>query len=402
MKRLSVLWYTAMAVLFFAGRITGRRELFLLLLMMGFVALYALALNLWTFFAFSYVQEADNPIAIKGEETRLSVKIYNDKPFPFPLMKISVIPVAYSQRALLSFTLLPRSHISFSVPLACLYRGVYEIGMTRIEINDCFGLVKTTFNMLKLPYYRQNELKIFPRLTELPALPAHRRDARELGGPVSYGAESGEAYTALRPYLPGDPLKRIHRTASARSRKLLVKVYDVPLESSVLILLDTATGASGESALYLGDLACECAADIAYYCLKTGNHILFCGDARSVLVCDSPRDFERLYEHLATMRFETHCDTPGMVRRAMRQHPGPHMIYVITARRDEETAAVLKSLSANGHAVKMLMLNAGRFDGTLNISSPANLNAHIPGVQCVSLSVGDNVPDILSRAVETI
>ncbi|MCL2084613.1 MAG: DUF58 domain-containing protein, partial [Oscillospiraceae bacterium] len=329
MKRLKLCWYAVMAALFLTARLTGRRELFALLAMMAVVCVYALALNIWTIMSFSYVQELDDGAAVKGGETSLRVAIYNDKPYPFTLIRLKARTAALSKTAALGFSLMPRGNISFTVPLVCPYRGVFRVGMTELEVNDSFGLVKTVFRMDALPYYRRPELKVFPRLTELPVLPARRKDAKDWAGAL--GAESGESYSALRKYRPGDALKRVHRAASAKRRGIYVKTYDMPNEGSVLISIDTFLGgASGEDALYLADLACECAAAVAHYSLRAGNKILLHETSSHGLVFTSINDFARLQDRLAVMRFEGREDPAPYAETLLdisRRFPGPHSVY---------------------------------------------------------------------------
>ena len=377
MRLLKGFWYGLMAVFWLAGLLTGRREFFLLLFIMGFVLLYSLGLNIWTGMSFSYTQEIDKKVCVKGGQASMRVAIYNDKPFPFPLIRLAVLPVARSRRAYADFSLLPRSHITFTVPLPCPYRGIYGVGMTTLEINDSFGLVRTTFNMLKLPYYRPAELKVYPRLTELTVLPAGRNDTVHIGNAGQWHTEQGESYAGLRPYRPGDPFKRVHRAVSARRREWYVRTYDLPLETSVVIALDTAVGnVPEEEGLYLGDLVCECAAAIAHYSLKAGHRVIY-RDPGLALILKSVKDFPKLNNRLTALLFEADADFGTCLRQAAGQFPA-RAVYVISAR--GRGGEILSRLDTS--RINLKFIAAGGAPGA---------EGGVPGVQTVSVTVGGDV-----------
>ena len=446
MKLLKICWYTIMAASFFAGRITGRREFFLLLFIMGFVVLFSLSLNLWTARSFCYTNEVDKKVCVKGDQTFMRVAITNDKQFPFPLIYITMIPIARSRVAYERFSLLPSSRIIFTVPLSCPYRGIHNTVITTLEINDSFGLVKTNFNMLDLPYYRHIEVKVYPQLTELGALPASGGDSKNIGNAGMWSTGQGESYAGLRPFRPGDPFKRVHRAVSLRRRELYVRTYDQPLETSVQIILDTiAEYATEEDGLYLSDLVCQCAAAIARYSLKTGYRVIYRDSGlASAMELKTVKDFPKLYDSLAGLRFDadsssadsdgadnggvdsggadSSCVDSGCVdnggadsgctdnsdadsngadngcaaawfsQDAARQFSGARAVYFISARGNN---GIRKALASFDKAKMDIKLIAARLR-TSNSSAAESRIPTIPGVQTISIKVGDDVAAVLS------
>ncbi|MDL2233771.1 DUF58 domain-containing protein [Ruminococcaceae bacterium OttesenSCG-928-L11] len=411
MKSLKLIWYTAMAALLVAGRITGRRELFLLLFFMGFVVLYSLALNAWTILSFSYVQEVSEPATVKGSAARLRLAIYNDKPFPFTLMQLRVETVSAAQPALLSFNLSPNSRISFDIPLHCVYRGVYPVGMTRLEVNDLFGLLRLSFDMRALSYYRQREIRIYPQLPSGGALRAQNTDSKFQGGGLHRLSEEGEAFSDLRRYRPGDPLKRVHRTASVRRRELYVKIYDIPMETSALIVLDNAIGMDGENALHLADVACECAAAVAHYSLRAGFTVALASSetTRQTVLCRSPREFPRLYDELAAAPFfdsqgrnvmfrdrfshpsplRGRCDLPAVLTAEARSRQNLKAVTVISTAASPAIRDAISGLLREGCTVKYILPT---------LSGSAKRPDLLPAaVEVIPVAVGDNCALVLSQ-----
>lgn len=389
MKPLRICWYLITAGLFVAGRYTGRREFFLLFFIMLFVVAYSLALTLWTIFSFSYTQEVSQSAAIKGTTPRLRIGIFNDKPFPFTLMRIQVETVTRSEQYQLSFNLSPQSHIDFDIPLHCPYRGLYNVGMTRVEFNDIFGLVRIPFDMRSLSYYRQRLLKIYPRLVTLPYLPAQSFDAKFTPGGMQRVSEEGETFADLRRYRPGDPLKRVHKVASAKKRELYVRNYDIPMETAVLVAVDTAAIPSeGESALYLADLACECAAALSSYALRSDFmvELLEANPRRPILHGRGHGDFNALYDALALMPFDGRGNLPRQIEAATHSRQDIRAVYVITAGESAAFVPILSRLAREGLSVKLLELRESR--------ERAGQSA-IPGVGVVRLRVGDELGLVL-------
>ena len=334
----------------------------------------------------------------------MNVAIYNDKPFPFAFIRLAVAPVVRSQRALLNFSLLPHSHINFTVPLPCPYRGTFGVGMTDLEVNDSFGLVKTRFNMFWLPYYRQVELKVYPKLVELSVLPAKRSDNKNFGNIRQRYSEHGESYAELRKYRPGDPLKRVHKVVSARRHELYIKTYDAPFETSVLIALDTVIECeSEEDGLYLADLACECATAVANYSLRAGHRVIFNCTALegAANTYESIKDFPRLYDYLAGLEFQKQGDFMEVLQKASISDM--QAIYVISARKDGSIYEALAQLDTGNVRLISLMTHKSThsFSDTI-FDKDVDVPISMSGVWTVQVAVGDDVAVVLGEEVGLI
>ena len=421
MKLLKGCWYCLMAASFLAGRVTGRREFFLLLFIMGFILIFSLCLNIWTARSFCYLQDVEKNVCVKGGQTNMHVTITNDKPFPFSLIRLNMITIARSQKVHERFSLQSGSSITFTVPLACPYRGIHNVGITTLEINDSFGLVKTTFNMLEMPYYSHIEVKVYPQLTELGILPAVRSDSKQIGNAGKWNIEQGESYAGLRPYRPGDPFKRVHRAVSSRMRELYVRTYDMPLETSIIIALDTATACDNEEeGLYLADLACQCAAAIANHSLKTGHRVLYHDAGLSTaLDLESVYDFPRLYDRLAELNFEPDNGATGAIgvtgatratratgiteaigaidgfpKLAARNFLGAQAAYIISARGSEGIMEAMSSIDKARTNIKLIAIGP-KSSTTLTTESTAS---PISGIQIIPIKINDDLPTALTNS----
>ncbi|WP_436795639.1 DUF58 domain-containing protein [Actinospongicola halichondriae] len=113
-------------------------------------------------------------------------------------------------------------------------RGLVTVGPMMVEVTDPFGLT-TARNRASGPV----EITVLPRIDEIPPL------ARTVGPDPDGGAETGslgrvgEDFAALRPYVIGDDLRRVHWPSSARTDDdLLVRQDDIPWQGRICVVLD--------------------------------------------------------------------------------------------------------------------------------------------------------------------
>lgn len=122
-------------------------------------------------------------------------------------------------------------------------RGLFRIGPAVIEASDPFGLVKR-FHVDRKPVF----LTVLPRSLALDrARPAGRRPVHEVPRRRSL-FEDPTRFLGVREYRRGDPLKRIHWRATARSGKLQVKLFEPAVLDGVLLAIEMSTAVLGDPA----------------------------------------------------------------------------------------------------------------------------------------------------------
>ena len=124
-------------------------------------------------------------------------------------------------------------------------RGLVQIGPLEVVVGDPFGLDQ--------PRHRRRahassspSTRTSTRSTRSPTPPATTRSPAPRQ-PNSLG-RTGEDFYALRPYVVGDDLRRIHWPSSARHDELLVRQNELPWQGRTTVLLDVRKAAhAGES-----------------------------------------------------------------------------------------------------------------------------------------------------------
>jgi uncharacterized protein (DUF58 family) len=116
----------------------------------------------------------------------------------------------------------------------CERRGVYRLGPWSMTFSDPFGF----FNATQV-YPQHVDLLVYPQLARLPAsLMPHNSvmgDHRLLRQPIAAQTISA---ISVRPYTPGDPLRRIHWRTTARRNSPFVRIFEPESSSTIWLIPD--------------------------------------------------------------------------------------------------------------------------------------------------------------------
>jgi uncharacterized protein (DUF58 family) len=124
-----------------------------------------------------------------------------------------------------------RSTAAYVLPTS--RRGALEIGPLTVELTDAFGLARS-----KVVAVGRTTITVFPRIVDLTAPP-------RTGGADPHGLRSqglhheGDEFHALRPYVIGDDLRRVHWPATAHRGDLVVRQLDRRRHGRTTVLLET-------------------------------------------------------------------------------------------------------------------------------------------------------------------
>lgn len=124
--------------------------------------------------------------------------------------------------------------IQWTAKTICKQRGVFNLGPLQISMRDPIGLfsIEQTCSQIE-------EIIIYPQLANLPEniLPDTTSigDQRKLRQALP--AETINAFTT-RPYIPGDPLRRLHWPRTARENEPYVKIFEPESSGNIWLIPD--------------------------------------------------------------------------------------------------------------------------------------------------------------------
>jgi uncharacterized protein (DUF58 family) len=175
------------------------------------------------------------------------------------------------------------------------HRGIVRVGPLRVVVSDPFGLVQAS--NVGAP---QVEVTVFPRVDDIQPVPltsGHDPLAGVLR-PHKVG-KAGDDFYALRPYVVGDDLRRIHWPSTARHDELLVRHQEQPWQGRTTILLDVRRSAHDTVSL---ELAVSAAASVVMANGARRDLIrLVTTDGSDSGFGTGPAHIEALLEHLAVI-----------------------------------------------------------------------------------------------------
>jgi uncharacterized protein (DUF58 family) len=145
--------------------------------------------------------------------------------------------------------------LAFTV--SCHRWGAYAVGEVFVRAADplAIGRWETRFD-------RRQQLRVYPRPEQLQRVLRPFRTQVFAGNQVAREKGEGIEFADLRPFVPGDRVKRVNWRASARRGELWVNEHHAERNGDVVLFLDTfaEVGEGGRSTL---DLAVRAAAGLA-------------------------------------------------------------------------------------------------------------------------------------------
>lgn len=146
-------------------------------------------------------------------------------------------------------------------------RGVYQLASARVAARDPLDLFGSS---VSVPITAR--VFVYPRLVSLARVPlvaVHERSSSDGGAAIRSSA--GDEFHAVREYVPGDDLRRIHWKSTARTLRFHVVDYEEPVDRSLFVLLDDSAGSdAGRGADTTFESACRAAASLLAYAAGHG------------------------------------------------------------------------------------------------------------------------------------
>jgi uncharacterized protein (DUF58 family) len=240
---------------------------------------------------------------------------------------------------------------SLSVPLRCRRWGRYEVGAFGVSAYDSFGLIV-------------DEQALEPRLT-LRVYPAAERLQRLLrpletqpfaGNQVARTKGDGIEHADIRPFVPGDRLRRINWRASARRQALLVNESHPERNADVVLFLDTfaEAGPEGDSTL---DQTVRAATALAEAYLRRRDRVgvvSFGGVVRWLTPASGGRQLYRVVESLLDTRVSFSYVSKTADLLPPRSLPPQSLVVALTPLLDRRALEALADLRGRGFDLALI------------------------------------------------
>lgn len=350
-------------VLVVAGRVLGLVELFALgvvsaVLVVGAAVVVALArLEL-------EVGRSVHPSRVQvGTPGRVELTVRNLRDIKTPVLRL-LDPVSGTRGADLMVPPLGRSERTVAAyRLPTDRRGLLRIGPLDVVVGDPFGLTRLTTKAAPMV-----ELTVYPHVDDVQPLP-YTTGHDPLAGarqPNSLG-RSGEDFYALRPYVVGDDLRRVHWPSSARRDELLVRQNELPWQGRTTVLLDVRRAAHQGDSL---EVAVSAAASVVAATARRHDLI------RLVTTNGSDSDFapgsdhvEAIMEHLAVVPATASGSLRRSVEMLSRWSSGGALV-VLLAEVPADDLVAASSLRSRYGSLTIVHIDRSAWDSTAPVGAP--------------------------------
>lgn len=216
------------------GRIFGADELFSLAAMCG-VALVIAVVYTATVRLDLAVGRTATPTRLRaGTPARIDLTLTNraNRPTPVVTLQDHVQHAPGASLLLASIHRDATARVAYRLPTR--RRGELAVGPLDLTLGDPLGLTSSTVRASD-----QIQLMVHAELVDLGELHAVAgNDPTADQQPIRALAVGGDEFFALRPYVVGDELRRVHWRASARTGELVVKQEERPRTGRVTVVLD--------------------------------------------------------------------------------------------------------------------------------------------------------------------
>ncbi len=237
------LWAAALlltALLYFFENNAGTLTLLLSVLLLPCFGLFPLLCPVSAELSMSAAAE-------KGQSVPSVVRLTNGGVLPLPRVALRLtcrnLRTGEEIAQEIALSLLPKETREAAFRLDCPHCGSVRLEAAEIMVYDLFGLARR-----KEPCTADTEFTVLPALFQ-PEI-VLRDSAAALPDSDVYAADHpgndpGETF-AVREYVPGDALRKIHWKLSEKTDRLMVREFGLPVVNEVLLLLETAGSAGAE------------------------------------------------------------------------------------------------------------------------------------------------------------
>ncbi len=377
----------------------------------GWKDLYLLSYVLLTLFVLSWLWARYSLRKIIFRRTTTSGRVQVGETFEERLMldNTSVMPKLWVQvadgstlpghRAGYVASMGGRKRAMWRARTLCRQRGRFQLGPVTATSGDPFGLFRRRIFLTG-----SHELLVLPHVLPITGF------ALFTGGLPGRGRSSRRALqattnaTAIRDYMPGDAVSRIHWRSSAHYNKLMVKEFDLDPAVDAWIFLDLHEDVqAGEGLESTEEYGVTIAATVATYLLRQDLSVGLIANAqqREMLSLDrGDRQIERVLELLAVVESGSGPDLKEALALDAIHFGRNTVAIVITPSNSRDWHEGIRHLQRRGVQVAVVSLNAASFaHEPFDEDSLALLEG--AGIPVLRVKQGDPLVQILANSPET-
>lgn len=304
----------------------------------------------------------------KGEILDYSLEIHNRSPFFIAYLTVHMhmegqMLIRSMKTEHLTIKPFGRQQFHFRVP--ALYRGKYDIGISKIVIRDFLNLMS-----FRLIPGETKHIRVLPRILSLEemVIPYIRISENEY---ISRNKDRGSnEIRDIRDYMYGDSLKKIHWKLSSKHNRLLTKETIAQSEKELIMLLNLEKLAGEpEEILKAEDRTIEVFVSMARVFLSIGIilKIFFLRSEHSYLSFSDINSFSELYDLFALIPFDKNTPFADDLEYFTETMRDAQSVLIFTPFISGDHLKSLDKMNACGHDVSLFYCKAADGAGKAEI-----------------------------------
>lgn len=284
-----------------------------------------------------------------GEQFTVSLQVHNGRSFlRLPL----VLRDSLDDRAVAPLTLPqrrrdPACSADYEVP--AVRRGLTSFGPITIEVTDPVGFARVTLELDE-----RVDVIVLPRIDRLGLQGAVAAD--DPSGGLRHRrqiATMSEEFDTLRDYLPGDDVRRVHWSSTARLGRPMVRIHQAPSQRRTTVILDDrAMSYPPNRGTGPFERAVSAAASVLVACRDEGDLVrLVCASGSDSRYFDDHQSLDSVLDQLAAVSTAAVGSLHGALALAAAAGSGDRIVLCVGTIDATDRAAMAGSASRGGEHV---------------------------------------------------
>jgi uncharacterized protein (DUF58 family) len=287
----------------------------------------------------------------EGEQLAITIRVVIE-PVTGP---VEVLPVLPSLMTASRVTVAPPPDgaVSYELAPVCCAAGMLDFGAVWFRAWDAAGLW-----VAETRQERRVSIPVYPRPTVIHTLPAPRQPGAPFGLHPSRRLGDGTDFADIRPFVPGDRMRRINWPVSARTGRLHVNQFFGERSATVILLLDSFSDVGGRPDSSL-DHCLRAAAGLAIAYLRHHDRVglmEFGGLLRWTRPGAGPVQFANILQSLARVAIAPSFLLQDLAALPETVLPRHALIIALTPLLDEKLVRTVIRLADQGRDIVLLGL----------------------------------------------
>jgi uncharacterized protein (DUF58 family) len=244
--------------------------------------------------------------------------------------------------------------LELELPVRCIRWGAYEVGDVVVRADDALG-----FFAYEHAFERPRPLKVYPAAESLSSILRPLETQVFSGNQVARSRGEGIEFADLRPYVPGDRVRRINWRATARRGEPWVNESHPERNSDVVLFLDTFAEVR-RGAVGTLDLAVRAAASLTAHYLAEKDRVglvSFGGVLNWLTVASGPVQVYRIVDSLLDSEIYLSYVWKGIDVMPPGTLPPRALVLALTPLVDERATGALADLRARGFDLAVIEIS---------------------------------------------